>query len=220
MPNSTVGSGRETCGASPALASALARGGAIVFAYDMVGWGETRQVPHSSTRALALQLWNSMRVIDFFETLPEVDRSRIAIIGASAGGTQAIGQSADSEQDAAAASKAEQTGAKNTNISVRVLSPGDDGDVFRGAGMVNPPWAVTVPDDFAAKRRRVDGRDHAGRDCYHRCAGGRENVDAFMTPCTGIAVIAPGDPLEARAATRAATATATSTSRPTARTRR
>ncbi len=44
-------------------------------------------------------------------------------------GTQAIGQSADSEQNAAAASKAEQTGAKNTNVSVRVLSPGDDGDV-------------------------------------------------------------------------------------------
>ena len=47
----------------------------------------------------------------------------------AAGGTQAVGQSADSEQDAAAASKAEQAGAKNTNISVRVQSPGDDGDV-------------------------------------------------------------------------------------------
>ena len=44
-------------------------------------------------------------------------------------GLQAVGQDADSEQDAVAASTAEQTGAKNTNISVRVLSPGDDGSV-------------------------------------------------------------------------------------------
>jgi hypothetical protein len=48
---------------------------------------------------------------------------------AGSGGTQAVGQAADSDQDAVAASKAEQHGAKNTNISVRVLSPGDDGDV-------------------------------------------------------------------------------------------
>jgi len=73
-----------------ARAGHLAQMGAVVFAYDMVGWGETRQVPHSSKRALALQLWNSMRVIDFLESLPEVDRSRIAVMGASSGGTQAI----------------------------------------------------------------------------------------------------------------------------------
>ena len=50
---------------------------------------------------------------------------------ASAGGsgTQAVGQDADSKQNAAAASAAEQKGAENTNISVRVLSPGKDGDV-------------------------------------------------------------------------------------------
>ena len=48
---------------------------------------------------------------------------------AGGGGTQAIGQEADSDQEAAAASAAEQTGAENTNISVRVLSKGDDGNV-------------------------------------------------------------------------------------------
>jgi dienelactone hydrolase len=73
-----------------ARAGHLAQMGAVVFAYDMVGWGETRQVPHSSRRALALQLWNSIRVIDFLESLPEVDPKRIAIMGASAGATQAI----------------------------------------------------------------------------------------------------------------------------------
>ena len=48
---------------------------------------------------------------------------------AGGSGTQAIGQEADSEQKALAASKAEQSGAENTNISVRVLSDGDDGKV-------------------------------------------------------------------------------------------
>ncbi len=48
---------------------------------------------------------------------------------AGGSGTQAVGQSADNEQHAAAASGASQSGAKNTNISVRVLSPGDDGSV-------------------------------------------------------------------------------------------
>ncbi|MCP9484672.1 MAG: hypothetical protein MSC30_02330 [Gaiellaceae bacterium MAG52_C11] len=48
---------------------------------------------------------------------------------AGGSGTQAIAQDADSEQEAAAASAAEQSGATNTNISVRVLSPGDDGSV-------------------------------------------------------------------------------------------
>jgi hypothetical protein len=73
-----------------ARAGHLAQMGAVVFTYDMVGWGETRQVPHSSERALALQLWNSIRVIDFLVSLPEVDASRIAMIGASSGGTQTI----------------------------------------------------------------------------------------------------------------------------------
>jgi hypothetical protein len=44
-------------------------------------------------------------------------------------GTQVIGQSADSDQKAAAVSETVQEKPSNTNISVRVLSPGDDGDV-------------------------------------------------------------------------------------------
>ena len=47
----------------------------------------------------------------------------------STGGTQAIGQSADNAQEANAASLTEQEGASNENISVRVLSPGNNGSV-------------------------------------------------------------------------------------------
>ncbi len=51
--------------------------------------------------------------------------------GRCCGGTgeQVIGQSAESEQDAAAAAATVQEKPSNENISVRVLSPGDDGDV-------------------------------------------------------------------------------------------
>ena len=45
------------------------------------------------------------------------------------GGTQVIGQSADSEQKAAAAAATVQEKPSNKNISIRVLSDGDDGDV-------------------------------------------------------------------------------------------
>ena len=47
----------------------------------------------------------------------------------SSGGTQAIGQSADNAQQANAASLTDQEGASNENISVRVLSPGNNGSV-------------------------------------------------------------------------------------------
>src|SRR5687768_4465420 len=84
--------------------------------------------------------------------------------GAGGSGTQAIGQSADSEQDAAAASKAEQTGAKNTNISVRVLSPGDDGDVSR---------SNTVESDATAANLNLTGQ-HADQD--QSGAGGTQAI--------------------------------------------
>lgn len=72
------------------LGAALARAGAMVFAYDMVGWGECRQYPHDKPLSLALQLWNSLRVLDYLESRPDVDRRRLAVTGASGGATQAF----------------------------------------------------------------------------------------------------------------------------------
>jgi dienelactone hydrolase len=75
----------------------LARQGYVVFAYDMVGYNDTIQTPHRfasaqyqlwSFGALALQLWDSIRVVDFLQSLPDVDPERIAMTGASGGGTQ------------------------------------------------------------------------------------------------------------------------------------
>ena len=77
----------------------LARQGYVVFAYDMVGYTDTIQLPHHFGSAeqrlwsfgpLGLQLWNSIRSLDFLASLDDVDTIRMGIAGASGGGTQAF----------------------------------------------------------------------------------------------------------------------------------
>lgn len=63
---------------------------------------------------------------------------------AGGSGTQAVGQDASSKQQAAAASAAEQKGAENTNISVRVLSPGNDGDVTQSNTVASKATAANI----------------------------------------------------------------------------
>ncbi len=94
----------------------LARMGCVVFHWDMVGYADSRQIPSSiihgfkqqrpemnaprnwglfSPQAeshlqspMGLQTWNSIRALDFITSLPDVDPQRIAVTGASGGGTQ------------------------------------------------------------------------------------------------------------------------------------
>ena len=96
----------------PALGINLARQGYVAFAYDMVGYNDTLQTEHRfssptyqlwSFTPLGLQLWNSIRALDFVESLPEVDSQRIAVTGASGGGTQTFLLAAVDERVRAAA---------------------------------------------------------------------------------------------------------------------
>ena len=84
-------------GSIPGRCINFAKQGIVAFAYDMVGYNDSTQVPHDfreDTAALwginlmALQLWNSIRVVDFLQSLPDVDSERIGCTGASGGGTQ------------------------------------------------------------------------------------------------------------------------------------
>src|SRR5262245_37213918 len=68
----------------------LARMGATVFSYSMVGWQDSRQTTHDDPLALALQTWNSLRAVDYVSGLDGVDPARVGVTGASGGGTQSI----------------------------------------------------------------------------------------------------------------------------------
>ena len=96
----------------------LARMGCVVWQWDMLGNSDSKQLSHELVHGFAkqrpemnttenwglfspqaeahlqsvmgLQTWNSIRSVDFLLSLPEVDPDRIAVTGASGGGTQTM----------------------------------------------------------------------------------------------------------------------------------
>ena len=78
----------------------LARQGYVVFSYSMIGYNKTADVfPHRFREpeyelwgfsAMGLQLWNSIRALDFLAEQPDVDSERIGMTGASGGATQTL----------------------------------------------------------------------------------------------------------------------------------
>ncbi len=81
----------------PGRAIGLARQGFVVFAYDMIGYLDSQQLPHTfggrreqlwGLTLAGLQLWNGIRAVDFLESLPYVKRDAIGATGESGGGTQ------------------------------------------------------------------------------------------------------------------------------------
>ncbi len=95
------GTGRLTnteLGSIPGRCINFARQGYVAFTYDMVGYNDSKQIDHKfamdslsqvwGVNLLGLQLWNSIRSLDFLTSLPDVDANRIAVTGASGGGSQ------------------------------------------------------------------------------------------------------------------------------------
>ena len=89
----------QVLGSIPGRCINYARLGFVSFAYDMIGYNDSKlQVPHTyggdqkgflwGISLMGLHLWNSIRVIDFLQSLPDVDPDKIACTGASGGGTQ------------------------------------------------------------------------------------------------------------------------------------
>lgn len=96
----------------------LARMGCVVFHYDMIGYADSQQLSYELTHRHAqprpamenserwglftaqaemrlqnvfgLQTFNGLRAVDFVIGLPDVDSRRIAVTGASGGGTQTM----------------------------------------------------------------------------------------------------------------------------------
>jgi len=94
-------------GSVPGRCITFARMGIVAFSYDMVGYNDSLQftrewghvndaVPEEQRmrqklwgiHPFGIQLWSSIRAIDFLEGLPYVDSERMACTGASGGGTQ------------------------------------------------------------------------------------------------------------------------------------
>jgi len=72
----------------------LARMGAVAMSIGTFGWGESpdqavRRI-HVKPLALTMQTWNNMRALDFLLSLDDADQKRVAVTGASGGGTQTL----------------------------------------------------------------------------------------------------------------------------------
>lgn len=83
---------------TPRLCANFATQGYAALAYDMVGYNESDQLPHNFGQTpqeqawnygpLGVQLWNSVRMLDYLISRDEVDSGRIGMTGASGGATQ------------------------------------------------------------------------------------------------------------------------------------
>ncbi|MDT3404553.1 alpha/beta hydrolase family protein [Mucilaginibacter terrae] len=72
----------------------LAKMGAMAISYDLFAWGESLLQfdgkDHRRSLAMTIQALNSLRILDYLLSLKEADPTRVAITGASGGGSQTM----------------------------------------------------------------------------------------------------------------------------------
>ena len=164
----------------------LARMGCVVFIYDMLGYADSVQISRAiahgysdprpelenserwglfTTQAelrlqsvMGIQSWNSIRALDFLESLPDVDPTRLAVTGGSGGGTQTILLCATDDRPVVAfpqgmVSTSMQGGCTCENCSLLRIGTGN---VELAALFAPKPQAMTAANDWT-KAMMEDG---------------------------------------------------------------
>jgi len=181
----------------------LARMGCVVFLYDLIGHSDSLQISHDRAHKFAkqipemnteknwglfspqaegalqsvfgLQSWNSIRALDFLLTLPEVDPDRLAITGASGGGTQtfmlaALDDRIDLAVPAVMVSTAMQGGCTCENTSLLRI---DTGNVEFAALFAPKPLGLTAADDWTVEMKT---KGFPGLKAHYEMLGAPDNV--------------------------------------------
>ena len=188
-----------------ARCATLARMGCVVFHYDMIGYADSQQIsfetahkfgkqsaatsgglftPQAESLAqsiLGLQEWSSIRALDFLETLPDVDRTRLACTGASGGGTQTFLLAALDPRLAAAfpavmVGTAMQGGCTCENASLLRVGTGN---IELAALFAPKPLGMTTADDWTKEMPTKGFPDLAK---HWASLGAAKNVQLFHHP--------------------------------------
>jgi hypothetical protein len=170
-----IGAEHFECGGRSVLQArcvGLARMGCVVFHYDMLGYADSIQFPGhrhglpddgpagwqlGGAAALArlqshfgVQTFNSVRALDFLSGLPDVDPGRVAVTGASGGGTQTMMLAAIDDRVAVAfpcvmVSTAMQGGCPCENAACLRIG---QGNIDIAAATAPRPLGLTAADDW------------------------------------------------------------------------
>lgn len=179
-----------------AIPITLSKLGFVVFQYDMVGYADSTAIKHVARSGvpagdgfadaegelrlqslMGLQTWNSIRAVDFVQSLPDVDGAKIGVTGASGGGTQSFVLAAIDERITAAVpavmvSTAMQGGCVCENCSLFRVGTGN----IELAALIAPrPMALPSANDWT---KEILTKGYPQLKQLYRLLGAEENVTA------------------------------------------